>query len=124
VFHRDDGDCAGHPRERGVEGDGGRLDRGEALAKRGAERTEVADLGSKGIVEGPGRVTDLNGSELGLSSTAPGTIVVRIRYSPGWTITDGSGCVTDSGDHWLTIHGRQAEQLRLRLRLVSIGECD
>jgi hypothetical protein len=50
-------------------------------------------LGATPIVEGPARLRAIGANSLTLDSTRPGTSFVRVRFTPYWAITEGSGCV-------------------------------
>jgi hypothetical protein len=75
--------------------------------------------GATGIVDGPGRITQVDGTTVRLRSTRPGTIVVRIRYSPRWTVHDGAACLSRTRGGWLAVHARGAGTVRLDLRLTG-----
>ena len=76
-----------------------------------------AVTGSTGIVDGPARLVSIDGSHLVLRATGPGTIAVRERYSPGWRLTAGSGCVRPAADGWTAIDVAAAGTLALDLGL-------
>lgn len=75
-------------------------------------------VGSRGIVEGPGQLVRLDGGQAVVHATAPGTIVVRVRFSPRWTLVQGQGCVHQAAGGWTAIDTAQPGQLLLELRLV------
>jgi hypothetical protein len=50
------------------------------------------------IVTGTATLTRLGADSLTLSVSRPGTSEVRVRFSPYWSIENGSGCVLPSGD--------------------------
>jgi hypothetical protein len=76
-------------------------------------------LGASGIVEPPGRLVHLDGGQVDLEADSPGTIIVRVRYSPRWTLVQGSGCVHQATNGWTAVDANQAGPLRLELRLLS-----
>jgi hypothetical protein len=61
--------------------------------------------GARPIVEGPATLTALGPSSLTLHAARAGTLLVRVRFTPYWSIQTGSGCVAPAGDF---------TQLRLR----------
>jgi hypothetical protein len=83
-----------------------------------------AVAGSTGIVEGPARLTGLDGGQIGLDATASGTVVLRVRYSPGWTVTSGSACVYQGPGKWTRLDVVGPEQITLRLRLTTTRSDD
>ena len=76
-------------------------------------------MGASGIVDAPGRLIHLDGGQVDLQAEAPGTIVVRVRYSPNWTLVEGSGCVHPATNGWTAIDATQSGPLRLELRLLG-----
>jgi hypothetical protein len=76
-------------------------------------------VGSRGIVEGPAHLVSLDGGQVALDATGPGTILVRVRYSPHWTVADGNGCVRGDGAGWTTVEVNSPGQVHLQLRLVG-----
>jgi hypothetical protein len=75
-------------------------------------------IGASGIVEPPGRLVQLDGGQVDLQANAPGTIVVRVRYSPRWTLVEGTGCVHSATNGWTAVDTNQTGPLRLALRLL------
>jgi hypothetical protein len=72
---------------------------------------EVA--GATPIVQGPARLRAIGANSLTLDATRPGTSFVRVRFTPYWAITAGSGCVAPD-------HGFTAVTLR-RAGLARLG---
>jgi hypothetical protein len=50
------------------------------------------------IVQGPATLTSLGPSSLTLNARRAATILVRVRFTPYWSIETGSGCVEPDGD--------------------------
>ncbi len=50
------------------------------------------------IAQGSAVLTDLGANWMQLEAHAVGTTLLRVRWSPYWAITQGSGCVAPSGD--------------------------
>jgi hypothetical protein len=75
-------------------------------------------VGSSGIVDGPGRLVRLDGGDVMLDAIGPGTILVRVRFNPRWTLSQGQGCVRQASGGWTAIDTSQPGQLHLELRLV------
>lgn len=92
---------------------------------RDAHWRVYAVRGSTGIVSGPGRLETVTGSSLTLDATGPGTITVRERFSAGWNLVEGQGCVRQDANGWTTIEVAAPGALRLALGLGSpeAGAC-
>jgi len=58
-------------------------------------------LGATTIVQGVARLRTIGPSSLTMQALGPGLAYVRIRFTPYWAITQGSGCVAP--DHGFTI---------------------
>jgi hypothetical protein len=58
---------------------------------------------SPGLVSGPARMTSLAPDHLTMVATAPGTLTVRVRWTPYWTLSTGTGCVTSAPLGWTTV---------------------
>ena len=50
------------------------------------------------IVRGPATLKALGPNSVTLDATAPGTALVRVRFSPYWALGRGSGCVAPDGE--------------------------
>ncbi|MFL5829865.1 MAG: hypothetical protein ACJ76X_08125 [Solirubrobacteraceae bacterium] len=50
------------------------------------------------IVSGDATLTQLSAGSLTLTARRAGAVDVRVRFTPYWTIADGSGCVQPAGD--------------------------
>jgi hypothetical protein len=49
------------------------------------------------LASGPATVTAMSAAALTLTARATGTTLVRVRYSPYWALTRGTGCVAPAG---------------------------
>jgi hypothetical protein len=67
------------------------------------------------IVSGPATLLHDGPNFLTLRATAPGDVLVRVRYSPYWELTQGSGCVLPAGD-FTALRLRRAGPVRLAIR--------
>jgi hypothetical protein len=57
------------------------------------------------IVTGVATLKAIGGDWLELDARTPGTVLVRVRFSPYWALTQGSGCVAPQGQYTrLTLH--------------------
>ncbi len=66
------------------------------------------------LVSGPGRVTSLGHDSLSLQVDAPGSLLVRVRYTSYWTVTSGAGCVQRGAGGWTRVDAARRGPLRLR----------
>ncbi len=49
------------------------------------------------IVEGPATLRQLGPAYLKLTARVPGTVLIHVRFTPYWELTEGSGCVAPAG---------------------------
>jgi hypothetical protein len=68
------------------------------------------------LLEGPGRLTALGHDSLALRAGAAGRFLVRVRYTPFWTLTAGRGRVEEAPGGWTYVTASQPEQLRVTAR--------
>lgn len=74
------------------------------------------------IASGSATLSNLGPNWLGLQAHAPGTTQIRVRWSPYWAITHGSGCVAPSGGFTkLTITRPGPVHIAMRFALGRIG---
>jgi hypothetical protein len=73
--------------------------------------------GSTGIVDGPARLVQLDGSAITVHARTAGTIVVRVRYTPRWTLVSGRGCVSRGPGNWTQLKAARSGELRLEIGL-------
>lgn len=59
--------------------------------------------GSPGLISGPGRLTTLTADQFTVDATQAGDVLVRVRYSPTWTIDGGGGCLAPAPDGWTDV---------------------
>jgi hypothetical protein len=62
-----------------------------------------AVIGAQPLASGPGELTAMDGDGFTLRATAPGTFLVRVRYTPYWKITSGLGTVGESAGGWTQV---------------------
>jgi hypothetical protein len=75
--------------------------------------------GSDGIVSQPARLVSATGNHLVVDAPRAGPVVIRVRYSPDWTLDQGAGCVTRSGQSWISVTVPRPEQFTLGLSLLT-----
>ncbi len=74
------------------------------------------------IAQGAATLTALGPNSLELHAQSAGTTLIRVRWSPYWAITQGSGCVSPAGEFTrLTSRGAGAVRLSIRFSLTRIG---
>jgi hypothetical protein len=66
------------------------------------------------LLSGPGRVTELGHDTLSLQVDAPGSVLVRVRWTPYWTVTSGAGCVQRGVGGWTRVDAARRGPLQLR----------
>ncbi len=82
--------------------------------------------GSQGIVDGPARLVSATGGQVVVDASQPGSVLIRIRYSPDWTMAAGAGCVSRGDQTWISVDVPLPEQFKLTLSLLggNQGDCD
>jgi hypothetical protein len=81
--------------------------------------------GSPGLVSGPAQLVRLEGGHVDLGATGAGTVVLRVRNSPRWTVVSGPGCVVDEAGPSTLVDTSGPGEVILELRLVpgTHGRC-
>ncbi|MGH9114362.1 MAG: hypothetical protein ACRDWW_00890, partial [Acidimicrobiales bacterium] len=77
--------------------------------------------GSGGIVGAPARLVSEDGPRLVLSTPAAGPVLVRVRYTPGWRVVQGAGCVAKAPGSWIRVDAAGPGLVTLRLSLLGPG---
>jgi hypothetical protein len=87
---------------------------------RSAHWRVFAVQGNRPIADGA-RATHMGADSLDLLATHPGTVRLRVHFSPYWALAKGDGCV-ENDDNWTRLRLRRAGQVRLvtRFSLVRI----
>jgi hypothetical protein len=79
--------------------------------------------GSPGLISGPARLTSLSADGFTIIANRPGSVIVRIRYTPTWTIKDdGAGCLTKTEQAWTVVRAARAGPIRVAARLIPTGD--
>jgi hypothetical protein len=68
------------------------------------------------LLEGLGRLTSLGHDSFSLRALAPGRFLVRVRYTRFWTLTGGSGRVTEAPGGWTYVTANRPGRLRVAAR--------
>jgi hypothetical protein len=73
-------------------------------------------------VSGSARVTAAGADGFDIEATRPGSLLVRQRATPYWTVVEGSACVSeDEPTGWTRVDVRRAGVVRVRARLSTDG---
>jgi hypothetical protein len=86
----------------------------EVLASRHWRIYEVLD--PTPLVQGPGVLSGMGHDWFALRARAPGSLVVRVRYTRYWTITKGAACVGRASGGWTTVTVRGAGTVTVAAR--------
>jgi hypothetical protein len=81
---------------------------------------EVAD--SPGIADGPARLDRLDGDGAVLTATAPGPVLLRLRFSDRWAVAAGGASLKAAADGWTELDVCRPGEVRLQLRLLPSDE--
>lgn len=73
------------------------------------------------LVAGPGTLRSLGSDDFTVRAHGPGRLVVRIHYTRYWTITQGSGCLSQAPGGWTALTVRSAELLKVSARFSLSG---
>jgi hypothetical protein len=55
------------------------------------------------IASGPGRLTSLGNDSFTLHASSPGRFLVRVHFTPYWTLARGAGCVAPAASDWTSV---------------------
>ncbi|HEX5618242.1 MAG TPA: hypothetical protein VFX51_07465 [Solirubrobacteraceae bacterium] len=73
-------------------------------------------------VSGPGRVTAAGADGFDIEASRPGSLLVRQRATPYWTVVEGAGCVSeDEPTGWTRVDVTRAGPVKVRARLSMAG---
>jgi hypothetical protein len=60
-------------------------------------------LGATPLATGPGRLSALGHDSFTLEASSAGSFLVRVHFTPYWTLTRGSGCVSEAPGGWTAV---------------------
>jgi hypothetical protein len=60
-------------------------------------------LSRRPLLTGPGRLTALGHDSFSLQASAGGSFLVKVHYTRYWTLTEGSGCVSQAPGGWTAV---------------------
>jgi hypothetical protein len=73
--------------------------------------------GSRGIVDGPGRLLNADADEVELDANRAGSILVRVHYAAAWYVAHGDAALSRSTGGWLAVNARRPGRVTLRISL-------
>jgi len=80
--------------------------------------------GAHAVVSGPARLRSLGPRSFTLQARRTGRVLVRVRFTPYWTVASGSACVTSAGGGWTAVQVRRAGTVRVAARLNAAALID
>ncbi|HEX3620991.1 MAG TPA: hypothetical protein VHT97_01610 [Acidimicrobiales bacterium] len=83
---------------------------------------EVAD--SPGIAEGPAHLDLLDGDAAVLSATAPGAVLLRLRFSDRWAVAAGDASLKAAAGGWTELDVCRPGEVRLQVQLLPANHDD
>jgi hypothetical protein len=69
------------------------------------------------LVSGPATIVRLGGDAVTLAARAPGTVRLRMHWTPYWDVAGGDACVAPDGD-FTRLDVRRAGEVRLQTRFA------
>ncbi len=73
--------------------------------------------GATGIVSGPGYLSHIDGSQMAITATQPGTVEIRVHDNPAWKVSSGAAILDASPDGWMLVHASEPGLVHLALGL-------
>ncbi len=67
--------------------------------------------GASPLAGGPGFLSALDGDGFSLHADRPGWFLVRVHYTPYWTVTSGDASVAASAEDWTAVYARTAGEI-------------
>ena len=81
---------------------------------------EVTD--STGIVDGPAQVDRLDGDTAMLTATAPGPVLLRLRFTDRWGVSAGDAALRATPDGWTELDVCEPGAIRLQVHLLPADQ--
>ncbi|MGI8922133.1 MAG: hypothetical protein ACR2HD_10790 [Solirubrobacteraceae bacterium] len=73
---------------------------------------------SQPLASGAGRIDSLNPTSFSITAYRPGTIRLKIRFTPYWAITRGNACIERTSDSFTEVAAKQAGQIHVAVRFA------
>ncbi len=80
---------------------------------RSAHWRLFAMLGARPLAEPPGVLTQLGNDSFTLAVPHPGRYLVRVRFTPYWSLSAGHGCVSEAPGSWTALQAPRAGSLHV-----------
>jgi hypothetical protein len=64
--------------------------------------------GARALVSGPGSLTSLNGDGFSIDAHRAGWFLVRVHYTPYWSVVAGSASIARAAEDWTELYARHA----------------
>jgi hypothetical protein len=64
--------------------------------------------GARALVSGPGSLASLNGDGFSIHARQAGWFLVRVHYTPYWSVIAGSASIARAGDDWTEVYAWRA----------------
>jgi hypothetical protein len=87
------------------------------LVFAGAHWRVYAVIGHQPLLSGPGRLTSLTADGFSVWADGPGPLVVRVRYTPYWSVDLGSACVSQAAGGWTQVLAEAPGPVRVTAQL-------
>lgn len=78
-------------------------------------------LGAKPLAEGPGKLTELGHQGFQLDAKASGSFLVRVHYTPYWTVLQGSAKVAEDRGQWTVVRVSKPGVVRVQAQFSLDG---
>jgi hypothetical protein len=82
---------------------------------RSAHWRLFAVLAAAALAQPPSELTRLDSDSFTLRTPAPGTFLVRVRFTPYWALANGHGCVRRAAGGWTDVQTRAAGSVRVAI---------
>ena len=113
------------PLDYSAQAEAGLISRGQPylqLVMRSRHWRVYAVADATPFVQGPATLRALGPDSLALTAQAPGTVLIGVRFTPYWELTEGSGCVGPAGAYTrLTLRRAGPVVLATEFALARIG---
>jgi hypothetical protein len=76
--------------------------------------------GAQALVSGPGSLQTLNGDGFSIAARHPGRFLVRVHYTPYWSVVAGSATLGLAPDDWTEVYAKRAGTIAVDAEL-SLG---
>ena len=74
-------------------------------------------VGARPLAAGPGRLRTVDPDGFSLTASAPGRFVVRLHYTPYWTVTAGVAAVSPTAGGWTQVDVRRPGEIAIAAEL-------